>query len=99
VRRRASALSPGGSGFGSRPSGVQTGKIRHFPIVLVGSTFFSGLLAWIRSTLLAQGMIAKEDLDLMIVTDDPKEAVRMVQEGSRRRKEMAERSERDARND
>jgi len=68
---------------------IQTGKIRHFPIVLVGSTFFSGLLAWIRSTLLAQGMIAKEDLDLMIVTDDPAEVVRIVKEGSRRQLEAA----------
>jgi len=68
---------------------IQTGKIRHFPIVLVGSTFFGGLLDWIRSTLLAQGMIAKEDLDLMIVTDDPAEVVRIVKEGSRRQLEAA----------
>ena len=68
---------------------IQTGKIRHFPIVLVGKTFFSGLLQWMKDTLLAQGMIAKEDLDLMIVTDDPKDVVRMVREGSRRRKQAA----------
>ena len=68
---------------------IQTGKIRHFPIVLVGKTFFSGLLQWMKDTLLAQGMIAKDDLDLLIVTDDPKDVIRMVREGSRRRKEAA----------
>jgi len=78
---------------------IQTGKIRHFPIVLVGTDFFAGLLDWMKARLISQGMIAPDDLDLMIVTDDPKEAVRMIKEGSRRRKEMAERREPDARND
>jgi uncharacterized protein (TIGR00730 family) len=70
---------------------IQTGKIRHFPIILVGSTFFGGLLTWMKDTLLAQGMIAKEDLDLMIVTDDPAEVVEIVKKASKRRAEMKER--------
>jgi uncharacterized protein (TIGR00730 family) len=70
---------------------IQTGKIRHFPIILVGSTFFAGLLDWIRGTLLEQGMIAPEDVDLIVVTDDPKEVVEIVKKASKRRAEMKER--------
>jgi hypothetical protein len=66
---------------------IQTGKIRHFPVVLVGSDFYAGLLAWIKARLQAEGMISPGDLDLMQVTDDPEEVVRLVREGSRRRAE------------
>ncbi|MBI3751395.1 MAG: TIGR00730 family Rossman fold protein [Chloroflexi bacterium] len=66
---------------------IQTGKIRHFPVVLVGSAFFGGLLDFIRSTLAAQGMISPGDIDLISVTDDPEDVVRIVKEGSRRRAE------------
>ena len=68
---------------------IQTGKIRHFPIVLVGSAFYAGLIDWIRSRLRAEGMIAPGDLDLISVTDDPGEVVRIVREGSRRRAQLA----------
>jgi uncharacterized protein (TIGR00730 family) len=68
---------------------IQTGKIRHFPVVLVGSEFFAGLVDYIRKTLLEQGMIAVDDVDLVTITDDPAEAVRLVKEGSRRRMEAA----------
>jgi uncharacterized protein (TIGR00730 family) len=64
---------------------IQTGKIRHFPVVLVGSEFYAGLLDWIKAKLQAEGMISPGDLDLIKVTDDPEEVVRLVQEGSRRR--------------
>jgi uncharacterized protein (TIGR00730 family) len=68
---------------------IQTGKIRHFPVVLVGSEFFAGLVDYIRKTLLEQGMIAADDVDLVTITDDPAEAVHLVKEGSRRRMEAA----------
>jgi uncharacterized protein (TIGR00730 family) len=68
---------------------IQTGKIRHFPIVLVGKAFFGGLLEWIRERLLAEGMIASGDLDLIAVTDDPKEVIRIVRAAGRRRREDA----------
>ena len=68
---------------------IQTGKIRHFPVVLVGSAFYAGLIEWIRSRLQAEGMIAPGDLDLIAVTDDPGEVVRIVREGSRRRAQLA----------
>jgi len=64
---------------------IQTGKIRHFPIILVGTAFFAGLLGWIRETLLGQGMISADDLDLVVVTDDPKEVVEIVKRAARRR--------------
>jgi uncharacterized protein (TIGR00730 family) len=50
---------------------IQTGKIRYFPVVLVGTDYWSGLLQWIRERLLAEGKIAAEDLELLSVTDDP----------------------------
>jgi hypothetical protein len=64
---------------------IQTGKILHFPVVLVGSDFYGGLLDWIKAKLQAEGMISLGDLDLMQVTDDPAEVVRIVKEASRRR--------------
>jgi uncharacterized protein (TIGR00730 family) len=57
---------------------IQTGKVRHFPIVLVGRTYWSGLLDWIRGTLLAQGAIADGDLALFQITDDPDEVVGII---------------------
>jgi uncharacterized protein (TIGR00730 family) len=57
---------------------VQTGKITDFPIVLVGSTYWQGLLDWMRDTSLAAGTISQVDLDRLIVTDDVDEAVALV---------------------
>ncbi|HLX34777.1 MAG TPA: TIGR00730 family Rossman fold protein [Candidatus Limnocylindrales bacterium] len=76
---------------------IQTGKIRHFPIILVGSAFFAGLVDWIRDTLLAQGMISPADVDLLIVTDDPKEVVEIIKKASRRRAEARAKDDMDER--
>ncbi|AZB36421.1 TIGR00730 family Rossman fold protein [Chryseobacterium bernardetii] len=54
---------------------IQTNKIGKFPIVLVGSEFWSGLLDWFKATLLKEGMIAEDDLDLYRVVDTADEAV------------------------
>ncbi|WP_277110373.1 TIGR00730 family Rossman fold protein [Chryseobacterium taklimakanense] len=54
---------------------IQTQKIARFPIVLVGSEFWAGLLDWFRDTLLKNGMIAEEDLNLYRVVDTADEAV------------------------
>jgi uncharacterized protein (TIGR00730 family) len=67
---------------------IQTGKIRHFPVVLVGSAFYAGFLEWIKAKLLGEGMISPDDLDLIQVTDDPKEVVEIVRKAGRRRAEM-----------
>ena len=66
---------------------IQTGKIRHFPVVLVGSAFYAGFVDWIKAKLLGDGMIAAEDLDLIQVTDDPKQVVEIMRKASRRRAE------------
>ncbi|WP_126653206.1 LOG family protein [Chryseobacterium aureum] len=54
---------------------IQTNKIGKFPIVLVGSDFWGGLLDWFKATLLKEGMIAEDDLDLYRVVDTADEAV------------------------
>ena len=59
---------------------IQTGKARNFPVVLVDSDYWGGLLAWVRGELLADGTISPEDLDLLYVTDDIDEAVARVLE-------------------
>ncbi|TMB74558.1 MAG: TIGR00730 family Rossman fold protein [Chloroflexi bacterium] len=66
---------------------IQTGKIRHFPVVLVGSAFYAGFVEWIKAKLLGEGMISTEDLDLIQVTDDPKEVIDIVRKAGRRRAE------------
>jgi uncharacterized protein (TIGR00730 family) len=57
---------------------IQTGKIFHFPVVLIGSDYWEELLGWVRNELLADGMISPEDLDLLYVTDDLDDAVSRV---------------------
>lgn len=59
---------------------IQTHKIQHFPIILVGTSFWSGLLGWIQNTLLAQKTISKEDLDLFKVVDTSDEVVETILE-------------------
>ncbi len=54
---------------------IQTTKIGRFPIVLVGSEFWSGLLDWFKNTLLKEGLIAEQDLNLFRVVDTADEAV------------------------
>jgi uncharacterized protein (TIGR00730 family) len=57
---------------------VQTRKVTRFPVVLMGSAYWGGLLAWLRGTMLAEGKISPGDLDLLCVTDDVPEAVRHI---------------------
>ena len=57
---------------------VQTGKITKFPIVLVGSSYWSGLLSWIRSTVVSEGKVSAVDLDLLSIADEPDEVVRII---------------------
>lgn len=57
---------------------LQTGKTRKIPIILVGSSFWSGLLTWLKNTLVAEGMASPQDLDLMQVIDDPAEIVAAI---------------------
>lgn len=57
---------------------IQTGKVRDFPVVLFGSAYWSGFLQWVREALLVEGKISPDDIDLMRLTDDPREVVRII---------------------
>ncbi|GAA0718713.1 hypothetical protein GCM10010199_22570 [Dactylosporangium roseum] len=59
---------------------VQTRKVTRFPVVLMGRSYWQGLLDWIRETMMADGKIGPEDLQLLFVTDDVDEAVRHIVE-------------------
>lgn len=50
---------------------IQTQKINPFPIYLMGSEFWAGMMDWMRNTFLKHGTISPEDLDLIQITDDP----------------------------
>jgi uncharacterized protein (TIGR00730 family) len=71
---------------------IQTGKIEHFPVVLVGTEFFGGFVEWIKAKLVGEGMIAADDLDLIQLTDDPKRVVEIVRAAGRRREAAADTS-------
>ena len=64
---------------------IQTGKIRHFPVVLHGRAFWEPMLAWVREQALPLGMVSSDDLELLTVTDDPDETVACVLECYERR--------------
>jgi uncharacterized protein (TIGR00730 family) len=57
---------------------IQTGKVRDFPVVLVGTAYWKGLLDWMREVQLPAGAITESDLDLLQLTDDVEEVVRIV---------------------
>ena len=57
---------------------VQTQKVTSFPVVLIGVDYWSGLLAWLRDTVLAQGKVSAADLDMLTVTDDLDEVVELM---------------------
>jgi uncharacterized protein (TIGR00730 family) len=57
---------------------IQTGKVMHFPVVLFDSDYWEEMLDWIRAELLADRMISPDDLELLFVTDDPREAVDVI---------------------
>jgi hypothetical protein len=75
-------VMPGGFGtldeFFEAITLIQTKKIHPFPVVMMGSEYWNGLLSWFKTEALNEGMISKSDLDLFSVTDDPKNAVAIV---------------------
>lgn len=58
---------------------IQTHRIKPFPVILVGTDYWSGLLEWIKATLLEHHKISNNDLDILQIMDDPKEIVRAIQ--------------------
>ena len=59
---------------------AQTRKVTTFPIVLMGVQHWTGLVQWMRDTMLAEGRIGEKDLDMLTLTDDVDEAVRLMVE-------------------
>jgi uncharacterized protein (TIGR00730 family) len=57
---------------------IQTGKVKHFPVILFGREYWSGLVDWLTRTVAAERKIDPGDLRLFTVTDDPAEAVALV---------------------
>jgi uncharacterized protein (TIGR00730 family) len=76
-------LLPGGYGtldeFFETITLIQTRKIRPFPVVLLGRDYWAGLVDWMRERMLAEGLVAPEDLELFKVTDDVNDAVAHVE--------------------
>jgi uncharacterized protein (TIGR00730 family) len=57
---------------------VQTGKVTRFPVVLLGTEYWQGLIDWLTTRMRAEDKIGPSDLDIMCLTDDPDEAVRHI---------------------
>jgi uncharacterized protein (TIGR00730 family) len=57
---------------------IQTDKVQDFPVILMGTDYWSGLIDWVRDSLLKEAAINPEDVDLLRLTDDPAEAVRII---------------------
>jgi uncharacterized protein (TIGR00730 family) len=57
---------------------IQTKRIKSFPVILMGSEYWKGLLDWMKDTMLAQGMIIPEDMDLIRVMDEPEAVVEYI---------------------
>ncbi|MFO8101621.1 MAG: TIGR00730 family Rossman fold protein [Dehalococcoidia bacterium] len=79
----AFVIMPGGWGTVDELSEVitliQTSKIKPFPVILYQNDYWKGLLDWIESTTLSNGFISREDLDLLVVCDQPDEVIETVQ--------------------
>jgi uncharacterized protein (TIGR00730 family) len=59
---------------------IQTGKIYQFPVILFGRHYWAGLIRWLQSRVLLEKKISPGDMDLMLLTDDPREAAHAVVE-------------------
>lgn len=58
---------------------IQTRRIKSFPVILMGSEYWKGLLDWLKNTMIRGGMILPEDLDFIEIIDDPDEVVKHIQ--------------------
>jgi uncharacterized protein (TIGR00730 family) len=67
----------------------QTEKIRYFPIVLVGSDYWSGLVTWLRESMLGDRYVSPEDLDAIAVCDDLERVIEIVEDVEHRRPRRA----------
>ena len=72
---------------------IETRKVQDFPVILMGSDYWDGMLDWIRDTLLVHAAISKEDVALLRLTDDTDEAVRIIQAYARTHRDEADETE------
>jgi uncharacterized protein (TIGR00730 family) len=72
---------------------IETRKVQDFPVILMGSDYWAGMLDWIRDTLLAHAAISKEDVALLRLTDSTDEAVRIIQAYARTHRDEADQVE------
>jgi uncharacterized protein (TIGR00730 family) len=63
---------------------IQTGKILHFPVVLLGQDYWGGLIEWIAAKMPAAGTLTEADVDLLRIADDAEHAVAIVEEAARK---------------
>jgi uncharacterized protein (TIGR00730 family) len=86
---KAFVIMPGGYGtldeFSEAINLIQTERISRFPVVLFGKEYWQGMLDWLKDTVLKNGCISKEDLNIFVVADSPKEVVRLIRRFYRRR--------------
>jgi uncharacterized protein (TIGR00730 family) len=68
---------------------IQTQKVQDFPVILLGTDYWGGMIDWIRASLLKEAAINAEDVDLLRLTDDPKEAVRIIKAYERSHRQKA----------
>jgi uncharacterized protein (TIGR00730 family) len=57
---------------------IQTKKVQNFPVILMGADYWTGLIDWIKGTLLTEAAISPEDVDLLRITDDPAETCQII---------------------
>ena len=79
---KASVIFPGGFGtmdeFFETVTLIQTQRIERFPVVLVGSEYWKGLIDWVRKSMINTNRVSEEDLDIFSIVDEPAEVVRVI---------------------
>jgi len=79
---RAFVILPGGFGtldeLFEALTLIQTNKMQKFPIIMMGTEYWAGLLDWMKNVAVKQGALSKKHLDLIQLTDDPEEAVEII---------------------
>ena len=79
---KAFVIFPGGFGtldeFFESVTLIQTNRMPSFPVILVGSKFWSGMIEWLKKTVLKEGCISEEDFDIFKIVDTPQEVVKEI---------------------
>jgi len=91
---KAFIIFPGGYGtldeFFESVTLIQTQRMERFPVILYGSAYWKGLLAWLKDTMLEEKCIDKNDLTIFQMVDDPKDAVKIIREFYKKQRKVSE---------